>query len=543
MKHWSLVVCCYASITICNNVADHFSKGVEAFNNHDFTTAQEYFEKVNSLSADVPDVLYNLASCYIKTEKKDDAIKLLRRVIELNPSSANAYIRLLALLPRKKNELLIELRTPLLQHCSDNYEAHIAFAHYYKDIEQFDLAIEHYKAILKIKPHDFLAHFELAIAYTLIGQTEAAVELYDKILSAHPDNVTLIYNKGYALKMEGSCDQAIECYKKALKIDPNYDAAHFALGMGYLSKGDFKEGWKQHARFLKQVDRNGDRLREFLQNGTTAGKTILLRPEGGLGDSINFIRYAQELKKYGCNVVVAVPKSLYTLFKNCPGIDLLLKVGDPLRCGFEDHTTLMSIPAILYSHEHALPTFKPYIFPDQELVAYWGEYLKHDTNFKIGICWEASVYNDSSRPPVARRGMPLEALYILSEIDGISLYSLQQHDGVEQLEHLPPYVKIHTFDETFDKAHGDFMDTAAVMQHMDLIVSVDTAIAHLAGAMGRPIWLMLPYATDWRWIAHATKSPWYPTMQIFQQPNPFDWKSVVDDIFWNLLNTVKERPI
>lgn len=543
MKKWYIIAYCYVSITICDTAADHFSKGVAAFNNHDFVTAQEHFEKANSLSLDIPEILYNLAQCYIKNEKKNEAIPLLRRIIELSPSYVNAYIRLIDLLPKDhiNKELLEELHSKLLRYCPDNNEAHLTFARHCKDIEQFDLAIAHYKESIKIKPRDYIAHFELAIAYTLIGQTEAAISIYDTILAIQPDNVPIIYNKGYALKMQGSCDEAIACYKEALRIDPHYDAAHFALGMGYLSKGDFQQGWKQHTRFLKQVDRNGDQLRSFLANGTTQGKTILLRPEGGLGDSINFIRYAQELKKYGCNVIVAVPKPLYELFKNCHGIDVLLKVGDPLRCHIDDHTTLMSIPAILYAHEQALPEFKPYIFPDQELVAYWHEKLKHDTNFKIGICWEASVYNDSSRPPVARRGMPLETLYILSEIDGISLYSLQQHDGVEQLKNIPSFVNIHQFDETFDKEHGSFMDTAAVMHNMDLIISVDTAIAHLAGAMGKPIWLMLPYATDWRWIAHETRSPWYPTMQIFQQPEPFDWKSVVNAIFWNLVDIIKQQ--
>lgn len=492
MKYWFLILCCYTSIALCDD---------------------------------------------------SDEIELLKRTIKLNPECNNAYSQLLELLKKEDNrDQIEELRQQLLS-CKqkNNAEQHLAFARYYKDVEQFDLSIEHYKRAMEIEPNSLTIYFELAVVYTIIGQTEPAIHLYDIILKNYPTNVPVIYNKGYALKMQGSCDEAIACYEEALRIDPNYDAAHFALGMAYLTKGDFKKGWKQHERFLKQVDRNGDRLRQFLSEGTAQGKTILLRPEGGLGDSINFIRYAQELKKYGVNVVVAVPKPLYQLFKNCPGIDLLLKVGDPIRQGFDDHTTLMSIPAILYSHEQALPEFKPYIFPDQELVTYWGDYLKHDQNFKIGICWEASVYNDISRPPAARRGMPLEALYVLSEIKGVSLYSLQQHDGVEQLKNIPPYVKIHTFDETFDKDHESFMDTAAVMQHMDLIISVDTAIAHLAGAMGRPVWLMLPYATDWRWIAHSTISPWYPTMRIFQQPKPFDWQSVVENVFWSLVNITENE--
>jgi len=447
------------------------------------------------------------------------------------------YWYLLALSVSTVSVSTVSVSTVIAAHNMDA-PAHLALARKYKSAEQFDASIEHYLKAIEAEPHNKGIGFELAIVYTLIGQTKNAIRLYDEILHIHPDNITAIYNKGYTLKMEGSCDEAIACYKRALQLNSTYNEAHFALGMTYLNKGDYERGWKQHARFLKQVDRNGDKLRVYLKEGKVRGKTILLRPEGGLGDSINFIRYARELKKYGCKVVVAVQKPLYKLLKNCPGIDQLMSLGDSL-CPFDDHTTLMSIPAILYSHEHQLPTFQPYVFPDPELVTYWGEYLKHDTNFKVGICWEASVYNDSSRPPVARRGMPLEALYLLSEIEGITLYSLQQHDGIEQLNDIPPYVKIHRFDETFDKDHESFMDTAAVMQHLDLIISVDTAIAHLAGAMERPVWLMLPWATDWRWLAHQTTSPWYPTMRIFKQPEPFDWESVVHEIFWALTDIVK----
>lgn len=426
-----------------------------------------------------------------------------------------------------------------IQTQTENAQTHIQLAQKYKEQEEFDQCIEHYTQAMALEPNNLITAFELAIAYTLIGRTKDAITLYDRIIERSPDCIAAIYNKGYALKMEGSCNQAIACYKKAITLQESYDAAQFALGMAYLSKGDFEQGWIQHARFLKQVDRNADKLRIFLKQGTTQGKTILLRPEGGLGDSINFVRYAQALKKYGIQVIVAAPKPLYELFKSCPGIDVLIPVGSPAPY-FDDHTTLMSIPAILYNHEHKLPDYKPYLFADPKRIQQWGDYLQPDKNFKIGICWEASVYNDSSRPPVARRGIPLETLYILSEINGISLYSLQQYDGIEQLKNLPSYINIHVFDEKFDKPHC-FLDTAAVMHHMDLIISVDTAVAHLAGALGKPVWLMLPYATDWRWIAHAKSSPWYPTMKIFQQPSPFNWQTVVNNIFWELTHIIQQR--
>ena len=427
----------------------------------------------------------------------------------------------------------------LIQSCTycvntDRAKAHADFARQCKDAERFPLCIENFLKAIEFDPNNVTYRFELAIAYTIIGETQKAIYLYEELTRAIPNNTTIIYNTGYAYKMQGDNDKAIELYKRTIALDQNYDAAHFALGMAYLSKGDFENGWKLHTRYLKQVDRNAEKLRSFFAQGTTHGKRILLRPEGGLGDTLNFIRYARELKRYGIHVIVSVQEPLYPLLKQCNYIDELLRTGDFLP-SVHDHTTLMSIPAILYDHEHALPAFSPYVSPDPQLVSYWAKQLAGDTNFKIGLCWEASVYNDSSRPPAARRGMPLERYYLLAEVPHVSFYSLQQADGLEQIANIPPYFKLNVFDENFDKAHGSFMDTAAVMQQLDLIITVDTAIAHLAGAMGKPVWLLLPWATDWRWIAHQTTSPWYPTMRIFQQPKPGDWETPLQEIFLELL--------
>jgi tetratricopeptide (TPR) repeat protein len=527
----------------CNIQAHDFktivNNAMQAFNEQSYDQAELYFQQADAIYPNQPELLSNLATCYKKNQKTEEAIELLYRVIKIKPDYSKAYLQLITLLKEaSRHNEVEELLTKLILHEPENASVHVECARYYKEREQFDLCVEHYEKAVQLEPNRYAYRFELAIIYTLLGQTEKAIKSYDLMLQSNPNNITMIYNKGYAYKMQGDADIAIELYKKAIELDTNYNAAHFALGMAYLIKGDFKNGWEKHARYLKQVNRNGDKLRTYFAEGTTQGKRILLRPEGGLGDTINFVRYARELKKYGIHVIVATQKPLYDLLKHCDYIDELIKIGDPMT-PFDDHTTLMSIPAILYSHEERLPDFSPYITPDPERVAYWGQYLQHDTNFKIGICWESSVANDVSRPPVARRGMPLELMYILSELDNVSLYSLQQHDGVEQLQSIPPYFKVHTFDKDFDKTHGSFVDTTAVMHHMDLIISVDTAIAHLAGALAKPVWLLLPWATDWRWLEHKTTSPWYPTMKIFKQPKPFDWQTPINEIFWRLTNKIQ----
>lgn len=297
-------------------------------------------------------------------------------------------------------------------------------------------------------------------------------------------------------------------------------------------------------------------LRALINNDALCGKTILLSFEGGLGDTLQFIRYAQTLKKAGATIIVRVQKPLHPLLARCPYIDQLLHTSDPIP-NHHARTTLMSLPAILNCNASDLITTVPYIFLDAKLVQYWNEKLhnmsasqlhheiKNHTpnqdnqpypakNINIGICWQADVFNDSSRAPVAHRGIPLKLLATLSTIPGVTLYSLQKKDGLEQLEqldNLPDYrhITIHTFDE-LDEKNGPFIDTAAIMENLDLIISVDSAIAHLAGALGRPTWLLLPYVTDWRWLHNRTDSPWYPTMRIFKQPKAFDWESVAQQV-------------
>ena len=411
----------------------------------------------------------------------------------------------------------------------------IEHANKLKQQEQFDQAIATYKQVLDHEPQSTSALFNLGCSYLSIGKFDDAVDAFQQILDRSPHATAVRYNIAYTLKTAGHIDEAINLYKNIIADNPTYDPAHLALGFAYVTKGDFNNGWRQHERYLKQSGKNGDALRALLRSNTIAGKTILLRPEGGLGDTIMFIRYAQKLKEMGAIVITSVQRSLIQLLSRCPYIDLLLPTKSP-KPPHDAQATLMSLPAIFNDNETTIPRNIPYIVPDPTLVAYWKEKLGHDDNRKIGICWQADVYNDSSRLPIARRGISLSQFFKLNNIPNISFYSLQKNDGVEQLENMPSNFSPHVFDDTFDVVHGSFMDTAAVMQHMDLIITVDTAIAHLAGALGRPVWLLLPFATDWRWIHERTDTPWYPTMRIFKQPTPFDWNSVMKNVYDALQN-------
>ena len=405
----------------------------------------------------------------------------------------------------------------------------------YEKNEQFSDAIACYEELLAHEPSNADAWFNLGYCYLALGEGEKALKAFDVVSHAVPAR----YNAAYTHKTIGNLDEAIKRYKEIIQTNPDYEPAQLALGFAYITQGNFKLGWQQHERYLKQSGKNGDNLRTLLRNNDIAHKTILLRPEGGLGDTLQFVRYAERLKDMGANVIVACQKQLVPILSRCAHIDQLILSNSALPT-YNADATLMSLPAIFADDEQSTPKNIPYLYADPELVKYWKQRLATDTNFKIGICWQADVQNDVSRLPIARRGCPLHQFAALYNIPGVSFYSLQKYDGVDQLDNLPRNFKLHVFDD-LDEKSGPFMDTAALIKNLDLIITVDTAIVHLAGGLGCKVWLLHPYATaDWRWICHRTDSHWYPNLRIFKQQKPFDWEGVMNNVKSELLKLVKQ---
>jgi tetratricopeptide (TPR) repeat protein len=401
--------------------------------------------------------------------------------------------------------------------------------------EQFEQAIDCYESFLRCNPNHVSALFNLGHCYLALGKGQQAIDSLETITTLYPYALPALYNAAYTRKTIGMIDEAIALYKNIIAFDSSYDQAQLALGFAYLIKGDFENGWLQHEKYLKRSGKNGDLLRNLLNSNvaTLHNKLIFLHPEGGLGDSLQFIRYAQRLHDMGATVVVRAQKPLLSLFSRLDYIDHLIGPTDTIP-GYHAEATLMSLPAIFGDTESTFPTDIPYLYAQQELIDAWKIKLSHDMYYKVGICWQADKHNDKSRLPIARRGCPLLEFMPLN-IENVSLYSLQKYDGVEELENLPTNFPLtHFYD--LDENTGAFEDTAALMRNLDLIITVDTAIAHLAGALGCTVWLLLPYATDWRWIHNRTDSPWYPNMKIFKQETPFDWTSVIQNVHNELIS-------
>jgi hypothetical protein len=265
-----------------------------------------------------------------------------------------------------------------------------------------------------------------------------------------------------------------------------------------------------------------------------AGRTILVYPERGLGDTIHLVRYLPLLQRKGGRVVFACPKPLMRLLNRSPGIDLLVPEGsDPP--GFDVHVPLMSLPYLLGTTLPTIPADVPYVFPDETRVQLWGQVLRWLPSFNVGIAWQGNPRFKSDRT----RSLALRHFAPLARIPGVRLVSLQQNKGHEQLAQADfPVLELGS---DLDRS-GAFTDTAAVMKHLDLIIACDTAIGHLAGSIGVPVWIALSLACDWRWMRGREDSPWYPTVRLFRQKEPGDWLGVFARMAEELGRIVAARP-
>jgi hypothetical protein len=263
-----------------------------------------------------------------------------------------------------------------------------------------------------------------------------------------------------------------------------------------------------------------------------AGRTILLHAEQGLGDTLQFVRYAPLVKARGGTVVLEVQEPLFSLVATCPGVDRLVALGAPLP-PFDTHAPLLSLPGLLATDLASIPVEVPYLAADPALVEHWKAVRSPVRWLKVGIAWQGNPRHVNDR----HRSLPLARFEPLARLEGVRLLSLQRGPGSEQLAGAAGWMTADLGD-----ALECFRDTAAAIRNLDLVVTVDSAVAHCAGALAAPVWVLLPYAPDWRWLLGRDDSPWYPTMRLFRQAAPGDWDGVIDRVRVALAELAADRP-
>lgn len=338
-------------------------------------------------------------------------------------------------------------------------------------------------------------------------------------------SISALKQKGTILKYTGFSAHAIAAYEEVLAMAPDDLHAFAQLSELYRATGQFQYGWQLHLyRFGKKGFASAQRT---LDLSSIRGKKIHIHREGGAGDNIQFIRYAQLLKQHGAYIVAQVHPVLVSLISSCcPYLDEVTGENDEI---FEARSCDMML------WQQSFPLFfdtipvSPYITPDADLKERWRKRIATDKNFKIGICWQTDPNLYLEKMVSTRRSIPLKLFEAVMRLPGVTVYSLQKQNGEEQIKALSGDVRLTVFDD-LDNAHGLFMDTAALIPHLDLVLTVDTSIAHLAGALGAKTWVLLPFVAEWRWMEQREDSLWYPTMRLFRQTELGNWDSVIERV-------------
>ncbi len=533
------------------NYQKFFLLGNKAFKAGNMEDAIYNFQEASLCNPRSPQPYFNLALCLEDQDDKQGAIEAYRKAVEMKPEYSKAHHQLGNLLQatEKVDEAITHYRAAI-KHNPKLTDLALQTARLLVDHEKFSDSIEYYERALTAKADDIVVRFEYANSLNTTNHTQQALEQYLQLLKKRPNDSSILYNTAYTLKKLGRIDEAMPYYDATLKRRPDHAEAHFSLGLAHMITGDWEKGWPEYEwRWQRGTQLSPRDLKQPRWDGTPLnGKKILLHAEQGLGDTFQFVRYAKIIKEqYGGHVIFGVQSPLHVFAIRClPYVDKVIPLSHIFTEECDVQAPLLSIPLILKTTKETAPTPIPYIEPEAALVELWGRRLQADRNFKVGICWQGNSKYSSPflRSVVAAKSIPLKKFKPILDVPGVSFYSLQKQTGEDQLKELAD-LNIKTFDAEFDDKHGRFMDTAAVIKHLDLVITIDTSISHLTGALGKPVWVMIPQPPDWRWMLKGTDTPWYPNnMRLFRQPTQGDWDSVLYTIAQELRAVVmKRKPI
>jgi hypothetical protein len=376
----------------------------------------------------------------------------------------------------------------------------------------------------------------LGLALADLGRHAEAEESYREALRLDPGYAEAHANLGSLYKDQGKLEEALACYQAALWLDPQSASTHYNRSLAGLKAGDYEKGWLAYEWRWRRGKVPPRPFRQPRWDGSPlGGRTILLWMEQGLGDMIQFIRYAPLVQQQGGTVVVECPGFLVPLFSTCKGIDRLVAEGEPLPA-FDVQVPLMSLPGLLGTTLATVPAEEFYLQAEPSRVEVWSERLAGVGDFKVGVVWQGNRHHPGDR----WRSFPLASLAPLAGVEGVRLVSLQKGPGVEQLREWGKRFPILEL-EGLDAEGGAFLDTAAVMKNLDLVVTADTACAHLAGALGVAVWVALSGAADWRWLCGREDTSWYPGMRLFRQERLGEWRAVFERMAAQLRQLLEKR--
>jgi len=484
--------------------------------------AERIYRQVLQLNPNQPDALNLLALIAHNANNNEIALELIGRAVLTNP--ANPYFlnnlgEVQRGLSRPQEAVAsfdqaLRLKPDLAEALSNRGGA-------LQELGRHAEAVTSYDCALAVKPGFAEAFNNRGNALQFLGRYDEAVADYDQALSVRRGYAEALSNRGNSLLQLKRYDDALASYDQALAINPDYATVHWNQSLCRLTQGDFARGWEQYewrwkcSAFRFSAHEYSRPL--WLGKENISGKTILLHAEQGLGDTIQFARYAQTVEQAGATAILEVQPALKSLLSGIAGAHAVVGEGDALPA-HDYHCPLLSLPLAFNARLETIPPAIPYLRPSTAAVNKWKSRLGRRHLPRVGIVGSGSLTHPNDR----NRSIELGRLAALAGL-GVQLISLQREVRPAEASVLAANDQVAYFGAELQ----DFSDTSALVSLMDVVISVDTAVAHLAGAMGKPVWILLPFAADWRWLVDRDDSPWYPTARLFRQPRIADWDSVI----------------
>jgi tetratricopeptide (TPR) repeat protein len=467
-------------------------------------------------------------SLYLHRDCKE-AAAAYRRLLELRPEHADAWNNLGAsLADQGRHEEAVACYERARAARPGFADAYYNLGNSLRERGRLLDAVAAYREALAAGPARAEVHNNLALAFYRLRQFAHAEESCRRALRLRPHFAEAHNNLGLALMEQGRLEEALDCYGEALRIAPQNPEWHRNRSLALLLNGDFEPGWQEY-EFRRQChDFTPVSIPRPQWDGEALdGRRILLHCEQGAGDTFQFVRYAPLVQRRGGVVIVAAPPALMPILRSCPGVDELVALGT-VTAPFDVHAPLLSLPRIFNTSLATIPGEVPYLAPDPELCDAWRREIGGLAGFKVGVAWQGNpaIFYDCAR------SFALQQLAPLAAVESVRLVSLQSGFGTEQVADGFPLIDLGP---GLDRA-GAFTDTAALMKSLDLVVTADTAVAHLAGALGVSAWVALPAISDWRWLRGRDDSPWYPTLRLFRQTRAGAW----DDVFARMAQALRD---
>ncbi len=486
--------------------------------------AEQCFARATQLAPQRADLHVRLCVARQKQGDPHGAVLAGRRAIELQPGLAEGWSNLaVALASAEKHEEARHAADRALALAPDRPEAHVNSGFVHERAGRTADAEAAYLKAIELSPNYSLGHRNLAALLDGLDQIGRSIAALERALALQPRDVDGWNNLSTLYRRNCSYPAALAAADKALQLQPGFPAAHGNRGLALLSLGDYGRGfaeyeWRWRCDNFTTAPREFDR--PMWDGSDPAGRTIFVHTEQGYGDTIQFVRYVPMLAARGAKVILECAAPLRRLLSSVKGVGKVVIAG-VRPPDFDLHIPLLSLPKIFNTTLENLPAVVPYVGVDSDRLLHWKQKLDvAGGGMKVGLVWAGNVKPDPART------CPLENLHPLWQLQGLTFFSLQKGGNAREAASTMTGVRLIDVSEDL----RDFADTAAAMANLELILTVDTAAAHLAGALGRPTWTLLPWAADWRWLSDRQDSPWYPTMRLFRQPTRGDWATVVTRI-------------